>query len=583
MFHSQKTIALVAAAGLMATAFGSLRVRISVPSLHQYYSPSKLDTSAVRADLFIVTDSTSVAGKYIGHKVIQPMNGDQEKGDPAFIEPVENGIWDGFDATTGFDNATGFGPVVQAPSISTETPKEPFVDYQLWLDSLNEVSNAPIIAENLLDSTAAKVQQAGYFAIIAGGITVPAAGEYLFVSGGRYAGLPFQIDVNKNAVMDVNERAVELNQLDPAFPNDTNIVTGNIKAAAVKYGLKVTFPAAGTYRFRARYWHHSEQTGPLVLGWRKAGDARVTVVPASAFGARKQQGVPRAMVTRVTYGDKTLTMNDTGYSCAAKTATYKAMVERLGSGQTVTSYKWTFSDTTIIGGDSISITPRNTSRPSVQAMIGGQWTRSAFAPYSIVMRGCAPTATISGVSFNNTEVTAATQVRQCDGGTLRVIGTAGNIVVPGSQLTYKWNLGDTTVTNTKTATSDTVTWNIGTNRTVGNLSIRLTVEYSTFASQLTTTGARTIEIVSCETGINPFRNASISQFKGQMALVVVEKNPVDLVLFNLQGKPVYSERFTAAGSRNELDLGAKRLNPGLYVGQIKTLNGATVSARVLLK
>jgi hypothetical protein len=350
-----------------SAVLASLRARYTVPRWHEYkqeiiiaeYGPGSVpatidsgwikdtviaaDTLMDEFDTLITVDTTI----RVADSVIAPGS---EYGEEKLLrewwEALEAGAWDSYDEQTGFDgvSADEHGSIVTPDWVADG---KPIVDKTFWVDSLGETwHGGTYVADNIADTGAAL---GGFFIMFFGQITIPETGDYTFVSSGRYEGTRIWIDLNDDGVFED-----DLTECNADGDIERDSVPAHLEYWSIsKRGTRVWEVEnlqAGSYRFRAHFWMWGAQSANSSVAWftpdmDPATDTAV-VIPASAFGQRKQYGVPVAKVESIALDGVVLDAHVSTQVCQQQTVTLVGRLLRAPEGATPT-YKWDLEDTVI--------------------------------------------------------------------------------------------------------------------------------------------------------------------------------------------------------------------------------------------
>lgn len=202
-----------------------------------------------------------------------------------FSDKMLPGIWDDYDPQTGFDEVSEDNMGTYDEQVVVET---------WWIDSLYEPEHdrsAPFLYGNVDQP----VRRAILF--IAGGISIEQPGTYEF-----YVGHPdwmwslFWIDQNGNGKIDLDNNDDAVNGV---YSGESWSSRGD------SYVAEITFDEPGLYKVLFNSYHRFSNKGHLTVEWKKPGGEREPI-PSSAFGVRRQYGLPRAVISKIIYNGDTL-------------------------------------------------------------------------------------------------------------------------------------------------------------------------------------------------------------------------------------------------------------------------------------
>lgn len=202
-----------------------------------------------------------------------------------FADKMLPGIWNDYDPQTGFDEVSGDNMGSYDEDVVIET---------WWIDSLYEPEHdrsAPFLYGNVEHP----VRRAILY--IAGGIYIEEPGTYEF-----YVGHPdwmwslFWIDQNGNGEIDLDNNDDAVNGVYSG---------GSWNSRGGSYAAEITFDEPGLYRVLYNSYHRFSNKGYLTVEWKKPGGEREPI-PSSAFGVRRQFGLPRAIISKIIYNGDTL-------------------------------------------------------------------------------------------------------------------------------------------------------------------------------------------------------------------------------------------------------------------------------------
>jgi hypothetical protein len=328
---------------LASTTFPSLRTRYCIPGNHYYVrmaDSSKVDKLAgLPADttygdttLYAVSDELTwmLIGKTaetvaVGDTMYERhVHGTYKKNVWVIDGYFDLGVWEGFDETDGFAGTDDpVGDISQVPDGVFLGDKSP-VDSAVWVDSIAERGSFPFLGANV----DASLEPNAVILVLHGQLTVPEDGEYTFISSGRYEGLKLWIDVDGDGEFSMEKDTVGL-EIDTTIDEvledttyDTSVVYEGAETnfwsdiSSSDLSLDLMFGelgggrlrawtvnlSAGTYKIRASYWHWGTQKSTVALGWKKPGATGAEVIPADAFGDRKQYGVPYITIPAILKG-----------------------------------------------------------------------------------------------------------------------------------------------------------------------------------------------------------------------------------------------------------------------------------------
>jgi hypothetical protein len=207
-----------------------------------------------------------------------------------WLGKVTPGIWDGWDAETGFDGVESGGALGNAPYVSAE----------YWVDSVFEhkaVSrrkDAPLVEgwispSDLVDETYAMGTDA-YFVILAGGINIEEPGTYTFSNKSNDG---FKLWIDKDG-----DGEVEITWESPDVVVESKNDSGS-----------VTIASTGYVKCAIWYWEWGE-VGHCELSWRTPGDV-MKPMPAEAFG-RAIGGPPKVHITGIEVGGEQIPQDSWG-------------------------------------------------------------------------------------------------------------------------------------------------------------------------------------------------------------------------------------------------------------------------------
>lgn len=208
------------------------------------------------------------------------------------------GIWDGWSDQTGFDHIS-----VEDDNALGSFDDAPYVTGSYWLDSLYEELRGThsdgafvegwISSSDLLDPSY-KISYNGYFVHAAGGLKIPEAGTYEFIVDGD-DGIMYFLDLNEDGVL----------SLDPNNHEGVNVPPGlrdgklwGWKTNPKRDTATVTFNSPGYKKILFWKWEYGGISDGMLL-WKKPGDSDFSVIPAAAFGERKNTGLPVASIVGV--------------------------------------------------------------------------------------------------------------------------------------------------------------------------------------------------------------------------------------------------------------------------------------------
>ncbi len=202
-----------------------------------------------------------------------------------FADQMLPGIWDGYDSETGFKEVSDDNLGSFDEDVVVET---------WWIDSLYEPEHdrsAPFLYGNVEDP----VRRAILF--IAGGLHIEEPGTYQF-----YVGHPdwmwslFWIDQNGNGEIDLDNSDDAVNG---------TYSSGSWSSRGGDDTVEITFDEPGLYKVLFNSYHRFSNKGYLTVEWKKPGGEREPI-PSSAFGERRQFGLPRVIISKIIYNGDTL-------------------------------------------------------------------------------------------------------------------------------------------------------------------------------------------------------------------------------------------------------------------------------------
>ncbi len=204
------------------------------------------------------------------------------------------GIWDGYDAETGFDDVdfNNHGSLDNAPNVTAT----------YWVDSIFEPKSTgkrkdgPLFegifneATDLVDPTY-QTSTDGYIVYLAGHLNIETPGTYEFELEHNDGGILW-IDANQDGEIVLDAEGEDIggtkDQAGWQWQNTNN------DGAVVQ---SVTFSEAGYTKIMYWYWDWGE-VGHAMVKWTKP-DGTKENIPASAFGKRRNFGAPVAHITEV--------------------------------------------------------------------------------------------------------------------------------------------------------------------------------------------------------------------------------------------------------------------------------------------
>ncbi len=521
-------------------------------------------------------------GKVVGDTLhIQPQAGDQEKARQEWRDALEAGAWDGFDNVKGFDEvaADQFGSMPK-PAIALNDTH--FVDANFWIDSLYETTGtSPFVWNNVADTT---VPLSEYFVMFFGQLEVPTAGSYTLVTSGRFHGTLLWLDKNQNGVFDADE-TIERDAPEIANYNGSANVPDSLKSGNFSYGSVTrtwtTELAAGKYRIKALYWHHSNQTSNPLMAWKKAGE-EISVIPASAFGTRKQMSaIPLPQVSKVVFKGADQTRTDTTHVCLEHSAIYTANLLNAPVGKTL-KYQWRLSTSSdwmdLDTADyTLELNTVGRFRPYLRIDYGDYVTRSVQAPYNIQVLGCTPTAKIVSVKVDDTEVTGATEVDGCLEHTITLTGAVEKLIKQDAQLKYAWDFGS----DQDTVTDASHSYTLDSTADDASYAIKLRVwadEYS--SAQVSSNIAINVKGCPPPVSIASRIKAGVLGVAGSQLFIPGIGQDALVSLYGMDGKLLFNQTFKSTADR-VVDFSAEGFKKGLYY--VKVQQGAkSLTAKVLI-
>ncbi len=256
------------------------------------------------------------------------------------------GIWDGWSDETGFDHIDR-----NADDALGSFGDASYVSGAYWLDSLYEEvhgdnSNGAFVegwmsSSDLLD-TSYEVSYDGYFVLAAGGIKIDQAGTYEFTIDGDDA-LALFMDTNEDGVL-----AMEPNNFEGINISHFDDPVWRFEKEK-PFTKSVTFNTTGYKKIVFFKWDWG-QISDGIVEWKKPGDTEFSVIPAAAFGEKKNIGLPIASIVGVSIqGQGEIAKSSWGYigidKCVPITLTAEAenMTEFDGT-QLEGEYIWSFND-----------------------------------------------------------------------------------------------------------------------------------------------------------------------------------------------------------------------------------------------
>ncbi len=205
------------------------------------------------------------------------------------------GIWDGWSDQTGFDHIDAseddaLGPFDDAP----------YVTGSYWLDSLFEEVHGTnsdgafvqgwMSSSDMLDPSY-EFSYDGYFVLAAGGLKIPEAGTYEFFVDGD-DGIMYFLDLDEDGVLSLEPNNHEGVNVGPTLRD------GHLWGWEKGHTATVTFSSPGYKKILFWKWDWGAISDGM-LKWKKPGDDSLSVIPAAAFGERKNTGLPVASIVSV--------------------------------------------------------------------------------------------------------------------------------------------------------------------------------------------------------------------------------------------------------------------------------------------
>ncbi len=320
---------------LASAASASLRARYCIPGNHYYVRIA--DTAKVNELAALVADTTygdtsiyspndNVDWMVIGKTAAEVTYGDtiyERHVHGSYKKNVwvwhedndffDSGVWDGYDEENGFDEAVD--PMGAAPTVPAGVflgDLSPVSD-AIWIDSVAEQGKFPFLGPNIDAELASNAN----IVVLYGQLSVPEDGEYTFVTCARYQTLKFWIDIDGDNVFSDDKDSIgididtTLDSLGNTVYDTTTLYTGtesNLwssvdrasivpellpeKLSGSKTAVWSVNLTQGKYKVRIFQWGWGAGGQSVALGWKKPSATAAEIIPASAFGERKQFGIP---------------------------------------------------------------------------------------------------------------------------------------------------------------------------------------------------------------------------------------------------------------------------------------------------
>lgn len=334
----KRQIALTALTGLMVAGLAEATIRVRVSD------PEKFDIPELCADAPAPRPNQCFAEKV--------------KNQVSWWTRMEEGAWDGGNATTGFDNAT---------SAKGPTPTGSVITNQFWVDSLSWNYYIPLI-RNSPDSIrdfGTVVGFYGYLRVdpaIAGDVTLywvtkNSPPTYLWLDLNKDGNLALTNDTTNKELVFHNLTGSSTENF-PGKPTADQDFGPSDQVNRSGYRIK-TFPMeAGLYKFRAMMWGRDLEAVTHLMWKHKGTNGLAVDVPASAFGTRKNMGPAAPTVTdinKVMLEGKDITKDAFVMIDGCKPITYTAQV-RNPQNKPIANYTWTVQGAAPITTNSPTLT-----------------------------------------------------------------------------------------------------------------------------------------------------------------------------------------------------------------------------------
>lgn len=275
--------------------------------------------------------------------LIRDKNGDRTKWRNEFkgsdsvgaYSNLEDGVWSDYDSATGYDDVADGVPAPTTVAAIAADGKT-FVDNEFWIDSIGEVWDGPAWVPNYVVDTS--VATGGYMIMAYGQIRIDAGGRYVFLTSGRYDGTQVFFDFDSdNHWDDLDWISVPASYLSDTLRFDG--LGSNTRVASVDL-------VPGHYRIKMYFWQWGSQSSNCFLGWKRPDADSSVVVPAAAFGAKRNAGVPVAAITLIERNGVAIVDDYTTTPCDEDEFTFTGELVRAPDDATSVTYHWDFGDGT---------------------------------------------------------------------------------------------------------------------------------------------------------------------------------------------------------------------------------------------
>lgn len=259
-----------------------------------------------------------------------------------FAKHILPTAWRQYDSIHGFDN------------VKEINDSSSFIDAQFWIDSLLEVSSSGSYTANIGNVRGdSGLAFEGYITYFFGQIRFPKNGTWKLISNGDDGGTVFSIDKSRDLLFTPPEISIPIKREDSLGKLKT---PWDITKLGKNRILILDSIVANTpYPFQAKYYNYSGSSFSGLF-WKHSEDSLISVVPASAFGKRRNYGAPVPEVVKISKNGTNVPLDKWGFievrptdqlqfsvsHANIKGLTPKYVVD-FGDGTTVTSTKKSFS------------------------------------------------------------------------------------------------------------------------------------------------------------------------------------------------------------------------------------------------